>query len=128
MSIYKRGGVYWYKFMWNGKLIRESTKQGNDKVARSMESAHRTSLAKGEVGIREKKPATVLGDFLDSRIEPWAKVRPSWLWFRSGIRPLKGYKAIAGKMLDEITSETVADYAAHRQSLEREIGTINREL
>src|SRR6266849_4856768 len=48
-------GIYWYKFMWNGELVRESTKQGNDKVARQMESAHRTSLAKGEVGIREKK-------------------------------------------------------------------------
>ena len=55
MSIYKRGDVYWYKFMWNGQLIRESTKQGNDKVARQMEAAHRTSLAKGEVGIRERK-------------------------------------------------------------------------
>ena len=54
--IYKRGKFYWYKFMWNGELIRESTKQGNDKVARQMESAHRTSLAKGEVGIREPKP------------------------------------------------------------------------
>jgi hypothetical protein len=42
MSIYKRGGVYWYKFMWQKKLVRESTKQGNDKVARQMESAHRT--------------------------------------------------------------------------------------
>ena len=43
MSIYKRGEVYWYKFMWQGKLVRESTKQGNDKVARQMEAAHRTS-------------------------------------------------------------------------------------
>jgi integrase len=44
--IYKRGKIYWYKFMWNGELIRESTKQGNDKVARTLESAHRTRLAK----------------------------------------------------------------------------------
>jgi len=36
-------------------MVRESSKQGNDKVARQMEAAHRTSLAKGEVGIREKK-------------------------------------------------------------------------
>jgi hypothetical protein len=56
VSVYKRGDVYWYKFMWLGKLVRESTKQGNDKVARQMEAAHRTSFAKGEVGIREKKP------------------------------------------------------------------------
>ena len=49
---HRTAGVYWYKFMWNGKLIRKSTKQGNDKVARQMESAHRAALAKGEVGIR----------------------------------------------------------------------------
>ena len=34
MSIYKRGRVYWYKFMWNGEMVRESTKQGSDRVAR----------------------------------------------------------------------------------------------
>lgn len=50
--IYKRGKYYWYKFVFNGELVRESTKQGNDKIARQMESAHRVSLAKGEVGIR----------------------------------------------------------------------------
>ena len=37
MGIYKRGEVYWYKFMWQGRSVRESTKQGNDKVARQME-------------------------------------------------------------------------------------------
>jgi hypothetical protein len=72
--IYKRGGkTYWYKFMWQGKVIREPTKQGNDKVARQMESAHRTSLAKGLVGIREQKPCPTLSEFIDCRFEPWAK-------------------------------------------------------
>src|SRR5215472_9712259 len=46
MAIYKRGKIYWYKFRWNGNLVRESTKQGNDKVARQMEAAHRTQLAR----------------------------------------------------------------------------------
>jgi len=46
MSIYKRGGIYWYKFMWHGELIRESTKQGNDRKARQIEAAHKTRLAK----------------------------------------------------------------------------------
>jgi hypothetical protein len=27
VAIYKRGRVYWYKLMWDGKVIRESTKQ-----------------------------------------------------------------------------------------------------
>jgi hypothetical protein len=59
--------------MWQGKLVRESTKQGNDKVARQMEAAHRTSLAKGEVGIREKKPSPTLAEFIDNRFEAWAR-------------------------------------------------------
>jgi hypothetical protein len=50
--------------MWQGGLVRESTKQGNDKIARQMESAHRTAQAKGEVGIREKKPVPALKEFL----------------------------------------------------------------
>jgi hypothetical protein len=54
MSIYKRGKVYWYKFMWQGEVIRESTKQGNQNTARNMESAHRTALANGLVGIRSQ--------------------------------------------------------------------------
>src|SRR5215467_6887285 len=93
--IYKRGKTYWYKFMWQGRLVRESTKQGNDKVARSMESAHRTSLAKGEVGIREKKPAPVLSNFLAQRFGPWAKarfennVRNTWEWYRTAMRAIE---------------------------------------
>ena len=93
-----------------------------------MEAAHRTSLAKGEVGIRDKKPVTRLVDFCIDRIEPWATIRPSWLWYRSGIRPVLRYKAIAGMELQNITSEHVADYGAHRQSHGLAVGTINREL
>ena len=46
MSIYKRGGVYWYKFMWNGQVVRESTKQGSDKKARNMEATRRAGMAR----------------------------------------------------------------------------------
>jgi hypothetical protein len=63
MAIFKRGRTYWYHFWFDSKHVQESTKQGNPRVARQMEAAHRTSLAKGEVGIREKKSVT-LADFL----------------------------------------------------------------
>src|SRR5215831_1850106 len=99
MAIYKRGKVYWYKFRWYGKLIRESTKQGSDKVARQMEAAHRTSLAKGEVGIREKKPVPTLREFIDKRIEPWGKARfektspNTWRdYYRVGLRAIEAFR------------------------------------
>jgi len=133
----KRGscGVYWYKFMWQGRLVRESTKQANDKVARSMESAHRTSLAKGEVGIRESKPAPILNDFIEKRVEPWAKARfekfspKTWRdYYRVGLLAIKSYKPLAAMKLDEITSETVADFAAHRQAEGLQVSTVNSSL
>ena len=54
MAVYKRGRVWWYRFSWNGEPIRESTKQTNKRVAEQIEAAHKTSQAKGEVGIRER--------------------------------------------------------------------------
>src|SRR5215469_10441690 len=132
--IYKRGEVYWYKFMWQGKLIRESTKQGNDKVARQMEAAHRTSLAKGEVGIREKKPAPTVIEFCEKRFEPWVKTTTApktWLdFYRVGVRAIKAYRPIAGLRLDEVTSETIAEFAAHRREQKGglEVSTVNSSL
>ena len=73
MSIFKRGRIYWYKFMLNGKTFRESTRQSNQNTARQMEGAHRASLAKGEVGIREKKIPPILADFISQRFEPGPK-------------------------------------------------------
>jgi integrase len=132
--IYKRGKVYWYKFMWNGTPVRESTKQGNDKVARQMESAHRTSLAKGEVGIREPKQFPTLRQFCDSRVEPWAKAtfenttRKSWLWYRTGMRALKSYKPLADRPINEIKDELVSEFAARRLHDDYQVSSVNSAL
>ena len=129
MSIYKRGEVYWYKFMWKGKLVRESTKQGNDKVARQMEAAHRTSLAKGEVGIREKKAVPTLVEFCEKRFEPWVESTTSkktWLdFYRVGLRAIKGYRPLASLKLDEITSERATEFGAYRQAQGLQVSTVN---
>ena len=60
--VYKqaKSKYWWYKFTWNGGSIRESTKQTNKRIAEQMEAAHRTGLARGQVGLRDKKPAPTL--------------------------------------------------------------------
>jgi integrase len=63
MAIFKRGRTYWFHFWWNGEHIQRSTRQGNPRVARQMEAAHKTALAKGELGILERKPAATLKEF-----------------------------------------------------------------
>ena len=131
MSIYKRGRIYWYKFMWNGEMFRESTRQTNQNTARQMEAAHRSSLAKGEVGIRDKKVIPTLNDFCVERVEPWAKstfehASPrTWLWYGFGIDSLKNSKTLANLKLNEIGPELVAEYASERKRDGLQISSIN---
>jgi len=137
MSIYKRGKFYWYRFVFHGKLIRESTKQGNDKVARQMEAAHRTALAKGEVGIREKKPAPTLKEFLESEFLPYAKTahatRSGTLrYYQQGSDMLKQSK-IAGLAIDQITDQNARHFEAEYSDLSpsginRGLRTLRRAL
>jgi integrase len=132
VSIYKRGGVYWYKFQWKGALVRESTKQGNDKVARQMEAAHRTSLAKGEVGIRDKKPVPTLAEFCKQRFEPWGEstsTRKTWRdFYLVGLLAIKGYPPLANITLDAIGSEKIADFASYRQAQGLQVSSVNSSL
>jgi integrase len=98
-----------------------------------MESAHRTSLAKGEVGIREKKPVPTLAEFVKGRFEPWAESvfaskHKTWLWYRNGMRRLLGFAPVADRRLNELTGESVASYVAHRRAARLEVSSINREL
>jgi hypothetical protein len=73
MAVYKRGKTWWYKFTWKGELIRESTKQTNKRVAEQMEATHKTSLAKGEVGLRDRKLAPTLADFVEKDFLPFVR-------------------------------------------------------
>ena len=132
MSIYKRGNIYWYKFTFNGEAIRESTRQKNQHIARQMESAHRTSLARGEVGLRDRKTAPTLTDFISQRFEPWAEASTSaktWLdYYRPGLRTIQKYTPLANLRLDEITSEKAADFAAWRQAAGLKVSSVNSSL
>jgi integrase len=119
--IYKRGKFYWYKFMWEGKLVRKSTKVGNDKVARNMESAHRTALAKGELGIREKKIAPTLAAFLKKDFLPFAKTKhagkPNTLrYYKVGAASLTASN-LSSMALDQITDQHAQQYAARLGNL-----------
>jgi integrase len=116
VSIYKRGGIYWYKFMWQGELIRESTKQGNDRKARNIEAAHRTALANGLVGIREKRPAPSLADFLKNDFEPFVEtkhaIKPGTAeYYKDGAKMI--YKCDwSGLPIDKISDQHAQHFAA----------------
>jgi integrase len=135
MSIFKRGNVYWYHFLFAGEHIQKSTKQGNPRTARQMEAAHRTLLAKGEVGIIERKVVPTLADFIESRFTPWAratfeKASPkTWTgWYRTQLNNIRAYPSLVNRKLDQITSEHTADYAAHLQAKGWQPSSVNSSL
>ena len=133
--VYKqpKSKYWWYKFTWNGELIRESTKQTNKRVAEQMEAAHRTSLAKGEVGIRDKKPIPTLKDFAERDFLPFvrsnfsAKVKTQ-KYYENGVKSLLSFEKLATARLDAITTETIGAFVAVRKGAGIQISSINREL
>jgi len=121
MAIFKRGRVYWYHFIFNGEHVQESTKQGNPRVARQMEAAHKTALAKGEVGFREKRPVPTLAGFLEKEFLPFVETKcaakPATVrYYQYGAQTLKAADC-AGLPLDSITDQHAAGYAAQRAAL-----------
>jgi integrase len=131
MSIFKRGNVYWYHFLFNGEHIQKSTKQGNPRTARQIEAAHRTALAKGEVGITEAKVAPMFSDLAKRFIahcETRHENKPQTIRFYAAkLNQLMNHTAIGGARADRIDEGVIECYVVARRA---SVGpaTVNREL
>jgi integrase len=146
MAVYKRGGVWWYGFVFNGQRVQKSTKQSNKRVAEAMEAAYRTALAKGEVGLRDKTRIPSFRAFetrfLDTiRLESGQKAAQ---WYGSILKVILSYEPVASARLDAVSKELIDGYAQFRRksltkhkyakrplkpaSINRELATIRRVL
>jgi integrase len=135
VSVYKRGEIYWYKFSWHGESIRHSTEQSNGKIARDMEAKHRSDLAQGLVGIRERKPVPTLARFISDRFRPWADATfatnspRTWSnWYKPALAKISAYEPLAAMHLDAITSEDISGYSASLRTDGLKANSVNRIL
>ncbi len=133
MAVYKRGRVWWYKFTWKGEPVRESTKQTNKRTAEQIEAAHKTALAKGEVGIREKKPSPTLAQFAKNDFLPYVRNRfaakPATLaYYEIQVNHLTGHARLGEVAIDAVTTEMISDFVTKRRHAEYQISSINRAL
>ena len=133
MAVYKRGRVWWYRFTWNAHPIRESTKQTNKRVAEQIEAAHKTALAKGEVGIRDRAPVPTLKEFAEQDFLPFIESRfknkPKTLeYYKNGIKNLTGFAPLANSTLDTITNGKIAAFVTKRREAGLQVTSINRQL
>ena len=116
MALFKRGDVYWYEFVYGGRRYRRTTNVRNQRVAGDIERAFRTALAKGEVGITERKPIpgfrAAMSDFLKWSIEEHA-AHPS-THRRYAVSSLALLKFFGDTLLDNITPEEVEGFKTTR--------------
>ncbi len=117
MSVFKRGGVWWYKFFFANRFIRESAKTSSKTLATEAERQRRRELEEGYNGlVREDRSrrfqtlAQVAEDFLaDYEIR---RKDSSVRYLRQRLSHLKDH--MGGMMLIEITPDVIAEYQSIR--------------
>lgn len=135
--------MYWFEFVYAGQRYRRPAGVTNQREARQIEAAFRTALAKGDVGITERKPVpafrAAMSDFLGWSAQ--AHKAPSHRRYgTSSVALLRYFRDTA---LDKITPEEVERFKAtragefktvrageKRKQIARKVrpATVNREL
>jgi len=133
MAVYKRGKIWWYKFNWNGESVRESTKQTNKRTGEQIEAAHKTSLAKGEVGLRERRAVPTLTEFAENDFLPFVRstfaAKPKTRqYYESGVKSLLAFDKLSASRIDTITGDSIGGFIAKRRDDGLQVSSINREL
>lgn len=138
MAIYKRGGVYWYGFVFKNERIQESTHQTNKRVAEQIQAAHKTALAKGEVGIRDRVQVPTFRQFSErfvEHIETQCDAKPATVeFYKSKLDRLLECQFLAALPLDAIDESIIDRYITSRKqrvlsaTVNRELATLRRAL
>jgi len=127
MAVYKRGETYWFTFVFDGRRIQKSTKQGNRKAAFDIERAYRTMLAKGEVGIEpRKKERRTVADLLDAVEQMFKDEGKLSEQNRSLVKRAK--EDFGTKLAGDLNGEDLDKYIARRKAEGAKNATINRVL
>jgi integrase len=76
MSVYKRGDVWWYRFMFRGMQVHKSSKSTSKTIAERLEREFRRNLELDQAGLKEiEKPilfSAAAKDYLREREAHWA--------------------------------------------------------
>ena len=103
MALFKRGGVWWYKFYFAGQPIRESAKSSSKTVAKDAEQQRRRELEAGFHNLKEVRQQRIrrldeiadeylVGYRLRYRSATFARVRLGSRLSPAGCRNDRGYR------------------------------------
>ena len=104
MSLYRRGNIWWFKFRFEGQLIRESANTNSKTLARDAERARRRELetAVNRIQKRERMPLFKLA-------------AEEWLASKIALTPLGRayYKQYQAKLIRHFGNRLVSDVTAN---------------
>ena len=115
MSLYKRGGVWWYEFSFDGQRIRESARTASKTIAKQAELQRRRELELGINGLakRERPPLfrVAAGEWLGSKV---ALTPLGRAYYRQYVGKL--VRHFGPNLVSDITADNVAALQRKRQS------------
>lgn len=127
MAVYKRGDVWWYKFRFQGQVIRDSAKTESKTLARKAERARRREIeeAVNRIPKRERMPLFKVAarEWVDGRVglAPGSLDR-----YRHQVALLT--REFGGRLVCDLTWEDVVVLQRKRQTEGRAGRTINYEI
>jgi integrase len=134
MAVFRRGGVYWFEFQFNGARVRESAKTSSKTIAKQAELKRRRDLAVSINGLTKRELPSL-----------FAVAAKDWFASKSALSPLgtryysqyvrKLSRHFANRLVTDIVAEDVAGLQRKRQveglsgrQINAEIGTLRTIL
>jgi integrase len=127
MSVYKRGLTYWFKFRFQGQLIRESAKTNSKTVAREAERARRREieLAVNRIPRRERMPlfSVAAREWLASRVGLAANTLETYEHFVETLTEQFGKRLVC-----DIDDQDISALQRKRLGEDKSARTVNFEI
>lgn len=140
MNVYKRpdSQYYWFKLMWDGRLIQRKTRVKNKKRAQQIADAFHTNLARGEVDLDKLGHAPTLREFsqqfADFVSTNHADKPQTVTFYVNRLKRLLEWEPLREARLNQIDEGLIARYISHRRkkvgitACNHELRTLRRAL
>ncbi|MBC8489126.1 MAG: site-specific integrase [Bacteroidetes bacterium] len=127
MGVFKRGNIWWIRYSYKGKILRETSSSENKTVAKQLLSVRKAEVAQGKLKIKSKDNQILFSDYSLEFLR-WARIHrktKTFLRYRASINQLTPY--FKNQKLIDITKKDMENYKVERIK-EATGSTINRDL
>jgi integrase len=129
MSVFKRGQTWWYKFIFSGRIVRESAKTGSKTVAREAERVRRREIEESYNNLADRRDERIrtVRQTGTSYLEGYRLKNPRSVVFAEyAIKHIN--QSLGETMLADINEETVKTYQLVRLRQDASPKTVNEEV